>query len=366
MLKTTYGTLALALLIAAPWHTVEAAQSYNAVVSTAPGDSKTFTTIADAIASAPADNTSFVIYIKNGLYHERLTITRANLHLKGQSRDGTIIAATTAAGTLKSDGTISGTSGSSTVKVNANDFSAQSLTIRNDFDFPANQAKSDSDSTKITSTQAVALYVTANSDRAYFKDVSLISYQDTLYVSGVRSFFSDCRISGTVDFIFGSGTALFDNCDLVARNRLDVKSGNVYGYLTAPSTNINKKYGLVFTNSRVIKESDAIPTQSYGLGRPWHPTTTFSDGRYADPNAIGQTVFINTSMDDHIYGWDKMSGKDINGNTIWFYPEDSRFFEYKSYGAGAEKSDQRRQLSDAEAAEYTQLKVLDGWTPTLP
>lgn len=53
--------------------------------------------------------------------------------------------------------------------------------------------------------------------------------------------------------------------------------------------------------------------QSYGLGRPWHPTTTFEDGRYADPNAIGQTVFLNTSMDDHIYGWDKMSGKDKQG-----------------------------------------------------
>ncbi|RNM15327.1 pectinesterase A, partial [Dickeya undicola] len=82
-----------------------------------------------------------------------------------------------------------------------------------------NQAKSDSDSTKIKDTQAVALYVTKSGDRAYFKDVSLVGYQDTLYVSGGRSFFSDCRISGTVDFIFGDGTALFDNCDLVSRYR---------------------------------------------------------------------------------------------------------------------------------------------------
>ena len=30
-----------------------------------------------------------------------------------------------------------------------------------------------------------------------------------------------------------------------------------------------------------------------------------------------------------------MSGKDINQNTIWFYPEDSRFWEYHNKGKGA-------------------------------
>ncbi|ATZ95436.1 pectinesterase PemA [Dickeya fangzhongdai] len=366
MLKTISGTLALSLIIAASVHQAQAATTYNAVVSKSASDGKTFKTIADAIASAPAGSTPFVILIKNGVYNERLTITRSNLHLKGESRNGAVIAAATAAGTLKSDGSKWGTAGSSTITISAKDFSAQSLTIRNDFDFPANQAKSDSDSSKIKDTQAVALYVNKSGDRAYFKDVSLIGYQDTLYVSGGRSFFSDCRISGTVDFIFGDGTALFDNCDLVSRYRADVKSGGISGYLTAPSTNINQKYGLVITNSRVIRESDSVPAKSYGLGRPWHPTTTFSDGRYADPNAIGQTVFLNTSMDNHIYGWDKMSGKDKDGNTIWFNPEDSRFFEYKSYGAGAVVSKDRRQLTDAQAKEYTQSKVLGDWTPTLP
>ncbi|SLM62097.1 MULTISPECIES: pectinesterase PemA [Dickeya] len=366
MTKTLSGALALSLIIAASVHHAQAATTYNAVVSKSSSDSKAFKTIADAIASAPAGSTPFVILVKNGVYNERLTITRSNLHLKGESRSGTIIAATTAAGTLKSDGTKWGTAGSSTVTITAKDFSAESLTIRNDFDFPANQAKSDTDTTKIKDTQAVALYVTKGSDRVYFKDISLTGYQDTLYVSGGRSFFSDCRISGTVDFIFGDGTAFINNCDLVARYRADVKSGNVSGYLTAPSTNINQKYGLVIANSRVVKESDSVAAKTYGLGRPWHPTTTFSDGRYADPNAIGQTVFLNTSMDNHIYGWDKMSGKDKNGNTIYFLPEDSRFFEYKSYGAGAAVSKDRRQLTDAQAAEYTQSKVLGDWSPTLP
>ncbi|MDT9694187.1 hypothetical protein Q5762_38830, partial [Streptomyces sp. P9(2023)] len=86
-----------------------------------------------------------------------------------------------------------------------------------------------------------------------------------------------------------------------------------------------QSFGLVFKDCRLKKETD-VPAKSYALGRPWHPTTTFADGRYADPNAVGHAVFINCEMDDHIYGWDKMSGKDIDQQTIWFYPEDSRFW----------------------------------------
>ncbi|MGG2142836.1 methyltransferase domain-containing protein [Symbiopectobacterium sp. RP] len=67
-----------------------------------------------------------------------------------------------------------------------------------------------------------------------------------------------------------------------------------------------------------------------------------------------------------LYGWDKMSGKDIKGEKIWFQPQDSRFFEYHSTGAGAEKNDGRRQLTVEQTAEYTKDKVLAGWTLTAP
>ncbi len=366
MFKPLSGAIALAVMVAAPWQHALASTDVNAVVSaTAPAAPNTFKTIGDALASAPTDTTPFVIYIKKGTYHERLVITRPNVHLKGEDRDHTIIAVDTAAGALKPDGSKWGTSGSYTVKIDAPDFSARTLTIRNDFDYLGNEAKKSDEPTKIKDTQAVALLVAEKSDRAYFHDVSLVGYQDTLYVKGGRSFFEKCRISGTVDFIFGNGTALFDDCDIVARTRVN-PGDESYGYLTAPSTDINQKYGLVITNSRVFKEGSDVPAKSYALGRPWHPTTTFPDGRYADPNAIGQTVFINTQMDDVIYGWDKMSGKDIKGEKIWFQPQDSRFFEYQSTGAGAEKNDGRRQLTAEQAAEYSKEKVLDGWTPTAP
>ncbi|WGY45473.1 pectinesterase family protein [Vibrio sp. ABG19] len=335
---------------------------YDVVV--AQDGSGDFISVQQAIDAAPRDNQQFVIYIRNGVYKERLNISRDRLYLIGEDREHTIITASYANGTLDKNGVRMGTSGSRTVYVDANDFKARTLTIENGFDFIANQAKSDDDPSKLQHTQAVALMVSRTADRAQFKDVNLVGYQDTLYLRGGRSVFEQSRISGTVDFIFGHGTGLFKQAEIIARDRDDVESGGVYGYITAPSTNINQPFGLVFKDCRIIKEP-GVPANSYGLGRPWHPTTTFSDGRYADPNAIGHAAFINCEMDNHIYGWDRMSGKDINQQPIWFYPSDSRFWEYGNWGEGAVSVAQRPQLSDEDNLAYQDNVILAGWEPDL-
>ncbi|EKN6016610.1 pectin esterase [Yersinia enterocolitica] len=350
-------TLLLGLMSFVVLGTVNAAQ-YNAVVSTTPqGDE--FSSINAALKSAPMDDTPFIIFLKNGVYTERLEVTRSHVTLKGENRDGTVIGANTAAGMLNPQGEKWGTSGSSTVLVNAPNFTAENLTIRNDFDFPANKKKADTDPTKLKDTQAVALLLAENSDKARFKAVKLEGYQDTLYSkTGSRSYFTDCEISGHVDFIFGSGITVFDNCTIVARDRSDIEPP--YGYISAPSTLTASPYGLIFINSRLTKEP-GVPANSFALGRPWHPTTTFADGRYADPAAIGQAVFINTTMDDHIYGWDKMSGKDKQGEKIWFYPQDSRFFEANSQGPGAAINEGRRQLSAEQLKAFTLPMIFPDW-----
>lgn len=339
----------------------QASALYQAVVSSTPLSGE-FGSINQALQKAPQDQSPYTIYIKNGVYHERIDVERPNVHWLGQSRDGTIIAADTAAGYLKPDGKKWGTYGSSTVKINAPDFTAQSLTIRNDFDFPANAVKKEADPSKLNDTQAVALLLAEHSDRSAFYDVSLIGYQDTLYAQSGRSYFKKSRISGTIDFIFGGGTALFDDSDIVARARHDIQPP--LGYITAPSTLSQQHYGLVFLNSRLVKENAAVPAHSYGLGRPWHPTTTFPDGRYANPQAVGESVFINCSMDDHIYGWDKMSGKDKQGNKIWFYPDkDARFMEFHSRGQGAAIDANRHQLNAEQAKSYTASHMFGDWKP---
>ena len=337
------------------------AVQYQAVVSPT-AQPNTFTSINAAIKAAPSDQSPYVIFLKKGAYEERLSITRPNITLIGEQRDKTIISAGVYAGMLDEKGQKYGTSSSSTVSVNAPDFTARNLTIRNSFDFPANAAKLATDPTKIKDTQAVALLLDSNSDRARFHNVRLEGYQDTFYSkTGSRSYFTQSKITGHVDFIFGSGISVFDHCDIVARRRTDIAPP--YGYLTAPSTDIKSPYGLIFLQSRIVKEM-GVPARSFALGRPWHPTTTFEDGRYADPNAIGQSVFIKSYMDDHIYGWDKMSGKDKDGNTIWFYPQDSRFFEGRNYGPGAALWDlQRRQLTTEQLRTFTLDLIFPDWKP---
>lgn len=332
-------------------------------VKVTPDGSSGYSSIQQAIDDAPDNDQPYVIYIQNGTYHEKLHITRPNIYLIGEDREQTIITAITANSMLDENGKKFGTFGSRTVSVDAANFSARSLTIENAFDFPANQAKEENDPTRQRGTQAVALLVSNNGDRAQFKDINLSSYQDTLYLRAGRSYFDQIQVSGTVDFIFGHGTALIENSNIVARYRNDTQNDEVQGYLTAPATNIETEFGLVFKNCNLTKE-DGVPARSYGLGRPWHPTTTFDDGRYADPNAIGHTAFINCQMDDHIYGWDRMGGKDINGQPIWFYPKDSRFWEYASTGSGAQQN-QRPQLSEEDVVHYTTSNILSGWEPDI-
>jgi pectinesterase len=81
------------------------------------------------------------------------------------------------------------------------------------------------------------------------------------------------------------------------------------------------------------------------LGRPWGP--------------YGEAVFLNVAMGAHIAadGWTTMSS-----NTL----ANVRFYEYKSTGAGANATNATRasrQLTDAQAANYTVAKVLSPWVP---
>lgn len=324
-----------------------------------------FTTIQDALNAAPQDDSDYVIFLKNGVYSERLHITRPNVHLLGESRQHTIISGGCANGHIRQDGKIPGTYGSRTVNVDSVGFRATSLTIQNRFDYIANEKKSDLDPTKLKHTQAVALLIGKHGDRAQFKDVSLDSYHDTLYVSAGRSYFDHCVITGHVDFIFGGGCALFHHCEVRARQRLDAPDDEPMGFIAAPCTHISQPFGLVFEFCQFTKEAN-VPAQSYALGRPWHPTTQFNDGFYADPNAIGHCAYLHCEFDDHLAGWEKMGGRSIDGETQWFFPEDARFWEYQNQQKGHLRQPKTPyKLSDENISEYTLTTIFDGWQPDI-
>ena len=192
----------------------------------------------------------------------------------------------------------------------------------------------------------------------------MLGHQDTLYVNAGTHYFEKCYIIGNVDFIFGAGQAVFNDCDIVSHDR-GMPGNN--GYITAPSTALADPFGFLFVNCRLKKETLAMADNSVTLGRPWHPTTTWADGsRSANLQAVGSVVYKNCWMDAHIgtKGWDAMAGKDKDGKSLWFYPQDSRFFEYGSTGPGAIKSETRRVLSATQAQRYTMANVLNGWDPS--
>jgi pectinesterase len=192
------------------------------------------------------------------------------------------------------------------------------------------------------------------SDRAAFENVRVTGHQDTLFPNAGRAYFRRCVIAGSVDFIFGAGVAVFDDCDIISRDR-GSRTNN--GYVTAPSHDDRQPYGFVFLRSRLKKERPAMAPSSVVLGRPWHP--------FADPHANGMAVFIECWMDDHVgtKGWDRMGMTDSTGARSYWEPNTARFYEYKTTGPGAVSSERRRQLSDAESRRYTVERVLGDWRP---
>jgi pectinesterase len=341
------------------------AAPYDAIVDAAhagaPGavtdGTPTYATVGEALAAVPEENAApFRVFIRDGRYVEKLSVDRPHVHLVGESQTGTVLTYDAAGSTPNPEGGTYGTWGSFTLRVTAPDFTLENLTVENSFDYPANAAKADDDPTKLGSPQAVALMTDVGSDRAVFRNCTVRGYQDTLFLESGRAYFEQCRILGHVDFIFGAGQVVFDDCDIVSRNRVDK---NPTGYVTAPSTPISRPYGFLFVGSRFLKESPDVPAESVRLGRPWHPG--------ADPRAVGSAVFIDSFMDDHmdVDGYAPISaGTNEAGERVWFDLEPtSRFFEYGTYGPGAHEGPRRPTLTAEEAQWYAPEYVLAGWEP---
>ena len=343
---------AVALLVASCAHAPEPAK-WDAVVD-ASGTSG-FRTLRAALDAAPTNGQRpYRIHIKRGRYYEKLTVTKPNIHLFGEDREGAVITYDAASDTPNPEGGTYGTRGSFTIKIVAPGFRAENITFENSFDYMTNLAKADTDPTKFRNPQGVAVMLDEQSDRAVFRNCTIKGNQDTLFPNAGRSYFENCTISGNVDFIFGAGTAVFEQCTIVSLDRGRAKDN---GYITAASTNINQSYGLIFLNSRLVKDSPKMGVGSVHLGRPWHP--------FADSTAIGHVVFINTWMDDHIseVGWVRMSGLNAGNERIWFEPADARLFEHGSQGPGALVTTSRRRLPTSELTRYTLSNILNGWTP---
>jgi pectinesterase len=269
-----------------------------------------FTKIQEAInASKAFPYDRITIFVKNGVYHEKVKIYAWNpkISLIGESREKTIITYNDYFDEINLGR--NSTFHTYTVLVEGNDFIAKKLTIENS-------------SGEVG--QAVALNVNAN--RVVILNCSLLGNQDTLYTSGegAKNYFKDCYIEGTTDFIFGDATALFENCTIKSKSN---------SYITAASTPQNTSFGYVFKNCRLI--ASEVVNEAY-LGRPWR--------------IYAKTVFINCEMGKHIKpeGWHN-----------WSKPEAEKTAFYAEYNCSGEgfQSNKRvswsHQLRKSEANKYT-------------
>jgi len=283
-----------------------------------------FTTVQAAVDAAPASRTSaYLILIKTGNYKEVITVPKEKsfIHFKGEGADKTILTFDNYSKKLDSAGKEYGTSGSASVFIKADNFTAEELTFEN--------------SAGIDAGQALAINIGGNF--AAFRNCRFLGHQDTYYAaSNTLQYLRNCYIAGTVDFMFGGSTAFFEDCTLHSLRN---------GYLTAASTPQESKYGYVFLGCKLTAAS-SVSSSSVYLGRPWRP--------YAN------VVFLNSKMGAHIRaeGWHNWS-KAENERT-------ARYAEYKSTGEGYEKGARvpwAKELADAEASEYTKEKVLGKWNP---
>ena len=305
------------------------------VASDGSGDFRTVQAAVDA--SGP---TGAVIRIRPGTYHERIAIAKPHIQLRGTGADPQQVV-------LSYDlsaGTAGGTGKSASVLVEGDDFYAENLTIENTFSRgrPLTQQGS----------QAVALRV--RGDRAVFRNVRLLGYQDTLYADGkgcdseqgpcrpARQYFAGCYIEGNVDFIFGDALAFFEGCEIHALAHPTVM-------LTAQSKRYDgERSGYVFDHCRLTAEAGASKVY---LGRPWR--------------SHASVVFLNTHMGPEIVpaGWLEWKHDDRDSLPTVFYAE------YNSSGPGANpeaRDPHSRQLTAVEAVRYSVKAWLggeDGWNP---
>lgn len=279
----------------------------------------------DAVENGSSVRTK--ILIKAGTYKEKIIIpeNKRAILLEGENPENTIITYDDFASKKNSDGKDIGTTNSSTIFIYSDNFSAKNISFENS-------------SGRVG--QAVA--VLTSGDRITFENCRFLGNQDTLYLKGVqdspdksrpsRNYFKNCYIEGTTDYIFGAGTAVFENCVIYSKETAS--------YVTAASTPQQNEYGFVFINSKILGNAEE---NSVYLGRPWRP--------------FAKTVFIDCEINSTIKpeGWHNWSKPDAEKTTF--------YGEYNSKGSSANISKRvfwSHQLTKEESKKYTAKNILSG------
>lgn len=238
------------------------------------------------------------IYLKKGVYKVKLLIAANDVTIIGEERETTVICYDDYAKKPHSDGGEYNTFRTFTVCVTGENVVMENLTVANTNTSPE------------TVGQCVALSVNAklfharNCDlkstqdtlfTAPFPDDLVLRYtgltgdpayydgfipRDQLYMEGEAfHYFENCRIYGTVDYVFGGARALFEKCQFIS---LKDKRGS--GFVAAPSHSLKQSLGYLFLNCAFV--NGGADNGSVYLARPWRD--------------FGKCDFINCTLESHV------------------------------------------------------------------
>uniref|UniRef100_J3MXQ9 Pectinesterase n=2 Tax=Oryza brachyantha TaxID=4533 RepID=J3MXQ9_ORYBR len=280
-----------------------------------------FKTINEALAAMPKTYTGrYVIYVKEGVYAEYVTITKkmANVTVYGDGARKSVVT-----------GNKNFIDGITTFK--SATFTAQGdgfMAIGMGFQNTAGAEKH----------QAVALLV--QSDKSVFLNCWMDGFQDTLYAHSKAQFYRNCVVSGTIDFIFGDAAAVFQNCIITLRRPLP----NQQNIATAQGRADGREAtGFVlqkceFNAETALTDAKLPPIRNY-LGRPWRE--------------FSRTVVMESEIPAII---DKAGYLPWNGD---FALKTLYYAEYGNTGPGADTAGRvawpgyKKVISKADATKFT-------------
>ncbi|XP_024370104.1 probable pectinesterase 53 [Physcomitrium patens] len=268
--------------------------------------------VQDAIDAAP-QGTRTVIQINPGTYREKILVPKSKI-LTFQGIENPILSWGDTANSAGS------TQSSASTTIMADDFIANGIIFQNTAPAPPGGA---------IGRQAVAMRIAG--DKGAFYDCKFYGAQDTLYDQEGRHYFKNCYIEGSIDFIFGDGKSIYQNCHL---NSI-AHPGS--GSLTAQKRSGDEDTGFSFVGCSITG------TGPIYLGRAWGPSS--------------RVVFIQCYISDIIlpegwYDW----GDSSRQKTVLYG-------QYQCSGPGASESGRvgwSHELTAGQAIAFSSVSFIDG------
>ncbi|WVZ90767.1 hypothetical protein U9M48_037038 [Paspalum notatum var. saurae] len=315
---------------------LSAAEAGAARYVVSPDGKGKFRTITEAVKAVPDYNKKRVILdIRPGTYREKVVVpyTKPFITFLGNPKNPAVIMWADTAATRGKNGAPVGTVGSATVAVEADYFMASGIVFKNNAPMAAPGAKGG---------QAVALRVWGT--KAAFYSCTIDGGQDTLYDHQGLHYFKSCTIRGSVDFIFGFGRSLYEDCAIVS-----VTSQTAV--LTAQQRT-RSIAGAAESGFSFLRCTISGAGQIY-LGRAWGDSS--------------RVVYSYTSMSKEVVpvGWDGWEVAKPAQSGVYYG-------EYKCTGAGAVAAAAHKRISwsiilnDAQAKPFTGTHFIYGDSWILP